>query len=675
MNRQHYDLLIKIMYNAGTVFSQETLAGILDVSSRSIRNYVNTINEVLSSYHLCPIQIYPNGDISFDGGQLEVLKIQQFLFQNDFYQYKLSSAERTQIIIFLLLLTDGYMTSTSLAEKLYVSKTTLVKDIEAASQFFSEKGISFSEEKTSGYLLEITEEERRELLLEYVDTIALRHDLPNYPADGAATGVMYAFIMQQFNGTELVELLRKAVYLAEADALISLSDREYQSIIHGLLVLLSRIQKGSTLQEACGNREPGSSVAAHLSSSLSKHIEEITRIHIPPQEQAYITYTLEHHWLDRKDYDSVNVLEVHLATKQFIYSVSKELNMELYRDDDLQHFLAKHLQKLLERRDSPPLDPALTDVKKSYQDCYAAVEKHFGRLESALGHRIGLQAQDTILLYITAAVERFRRKQGAPKVIIVCGGGVATARFLSEKLLRNFIIDVVNITSVHRIAQARSNFSHDLIITTVPLQIDDVPCVWVSPALSRKDMLQIYDVLQMLELNGRDGTIYSEAARPGRSLPAAEGYDLFAPDAVAVRCRADTWQDAIRQAGDLLPIVAEVKDQYIKDMIQSVEDYGPYIVIVPGVALAHAAPPAPDVSFCASMACFDPPVSFHSKENDPVRCVIALQSTNKEEHIKKLFQLMNLVCTEEFRQQLQSTTKEELLQNIHKYCSAEGSHG
>ena len=54
-------------------------------------------------------------------------------------------------------------------------------------------------------------------------------------------------------------------------------------------------------------------------------------------------------------------------------------------------------------------------------------------------------------------------------------------------------------------------------------------------------------------------------------------------------------------------------------------------------------------------------VPFHSADNDPVWCVIALQATNQEAHTRLLFQVMNLVCDPAFCRMAQTATKEEML--------------
>ncbi|MEG1462923.1 MAG: PTS sugar transporter subunit IIA, partial [Anaerorhabdus sp.] len=53
---------------------------------------------------------------------------------------------------------------------------------------------------------------------------------------------------------------------------------------------------------------------------------------------------------------------------------------------------------------------------------------------------------------------------------------------------------------------------------------------------------------------------------------------------------ANTWQEAIQEAGNLLIEDNKITQNYVESMIHSVYEMGPYMVLMPGFALVHAAP-------------------------------------------------------------------------------------
>ena len=66
-------------------------------------------------------------------------------------------------------------------------------------------------------------------------------------------------------------------------------------------------------------------------------------------------------------------------------------------------------------------------------------------------------------------------------------------------------------------------------------------------------------------------------------------------DNIRIGLKANTWEDAIRQASEPLSLgQGAILGGYIDSMIDSVKELGPYIILMPGFALAHAAP-SPEV--------------------------------------------------------------------------------
>ena len=52
--------------------------------------------------------------------------------------------------------------------------------------------------------------------------------------------------------------------------------------------------------------------------------------------------------------------------------------------------------------------------------------------------------------------------------------------------------------------------------------------------------------------------------------------------------KVDSWQDAIRQSYAPLLKDNTVESDYVEAVIECVNKYGPYIVIVPGIAMPHS---------------------------------------------------------------------------------------
>jgi mannitol/fructose-specific phosphotransferase system IIA component (Ntr-type) len=70
-----------------------------------------------------------------------------------------------------------------------------------------------------------------------------------------------------------------------------------------------------------------------------------------------------------------------------------------------------------------------------------------------------------------------------------------------------------------------------------------------------------------------------------------------------------------------------------------VAEHGPYIVIAPGIALAHGRPTDAVLEIGLSLVTLAQPVVFGNEANDPVRLVLGLCATDHSSHIDIMAEL------------------------------------
>lgn len=114
---------------------------------------------------------------------------------------------------------------------------------------------------------------------------------------------------------------------------------------------------------------------------------------------------------------------------------------------------------------------------------------------------------------------------------------------------------------------------------------------------------------------------------------------------IRVREHAETWEDAIRKAGNVLVEAGSIKPEYINYMIESVMEYGPYIVISPKLAIAHAAPGKGVIRNDTSLITLSSPVNFGSA-NGPVSVVLCFGCTDPTSHLDRLTRIAELLSKE-----------------------------
>lgn len=114
------------------------------------------------------------------------------------------------------------------------------------------------------------------------------------------------------------------------------------------------------------------------------------------------------------------------------------------------------------------------------------------------------------------------------------------------------------------------------------------------------------------------------------------------PDtAVELGAEVADWRAAVRLAGAVLTRIGAARPAYAEAMVHMVEERGPYIVIAPGLALAHARSGAEVQADGLAVVTLAHPVAFGHLHNDPVRVVLALAAASPERHLPMLAAIAN----------------------------------
>jgi PTS system ascorbate-specific IIA component len=122
----------------------------------------------------------------------------------------------------------------------------------------------------------------------------------------------------------------------------------------------------------------------------------------------------------------------------------------------------------------------------------------------------------------------------------------------------------------------------------------------------------------------------------------------FSPDSVLLQRSAGSWREAIGLAGEGLTAAGIATETYSAAMIHAVEVNGPYIVIAPGFALAHARPSDDVLRWGMSLVTLAEPVQFGAGAHDPVSVVVGLAAVDKDQHIAALMALGEKLIDAEF---------------------------
>lgn len=131
-----------------------------------------------------------------------------------------------------------------------------------------------------------------------------------------------------------------------------------------------------------------------------------------------------------------------------------------------------------------------------------------------------------------------------------------------------------------------------------------------------------------------------------------------------------SWEEAIRKS--YVPLLKKkiVEDIYVDKVIDNVKTYGPYIVLIPNVAMPHTTEGAQGCHGTAiSFMKLKEPVVFDEKDSDKNAILFfSLASVNHEQHLKNIQELMDVLMNEKYVEDLMNVNSiDELKEVVQKF--------
>jgi Phosphotransferase system mannitol/fructose-specific IIA domain (Ntr-type) len=140
--------------------------------------------------------------------------------------------------------------------------------------------------------------------------------------------------------------------------------------------------------------------------------------------------------------------------------------------------------------------------------------------------------------------------------------------------------------------------------------------------------------------------------------------DSFGAGSILIKDSVVDRNQAISIAGELLVTSQRAKPEYIDSMLEAIEKFGPYIVIAPGIALAHGKPGEAVIATGLSLLMIREPVEFKHSQNDPVQLVFGLAATDHESHIEVMAELAEFLSDSESVNSLLTCSNNEQIRGL-----------
>lgn len=661
MNPKHYELLNLFLTPSGRTFTYAALAEQMNVSVRSVRNYIAGVNDFLRENDLPLISVTHDRKLYLPVTEETRQKILTILRNLGRYEYSLSQKERITAV-YLLMISSPQITASQIADELGTSKKTCANDMKGVMQEFEKNGISFVS-TGRGYRTEISEYFRRDLI---VHTLCNRLDITG---TNASQSGLYTWVVQYFR-LDALPAAQSVVTAWLHEHLLELDGLSYTKFTVSLLVAMSRIRQGFPVQPNSHWMQTASAECAYLADDLTQRLSGITGVFFTDAEVRYAADLINRIIWGEQEKKYWRGVDVQMIVRVFLTGVSQSIGLDLTNDALLQKQLVSHIDSTLGRliNGDLPTYHFKDELIERNQAVFDALKQNISILEKSLHCKFNEDTLSYIMMHVIASIERTYIANPV-RACIVCNAGVASGVYLAERLRNYCKLDIIATIPGHKLQMLLESSVEkpDLIISVIPLPPQSIPVITIPPLPTEKVLTAVQNAVNSV-LQKRRNCIFAPMDS-GAELPAFlpepkySFREIFQPDMVLPECRAATWSEAIQAAGDLLIRAGYADEHYVREIIRNVTVNGPYFVLFPGIALAHAVAPDLDSDFHASIVRLTSPVSFHHEKNDPVYYVIAFISSDHERNHEKIFSLISLFSNARRLQSfINAETPEEFLE-------------
>lgn len=688
MNKRSREILSQLITK--TEYSQtisiQDLAEMFKVSSRTIRYDIEQINDYLKENHLQPLNLGKQGVINT---QADITKARESLSEEDFYSFKLSREERVCFSAVMMICSDDYITLSEIADQLFVSRSTIIQDLEHIKSFFRERHLYVLSHSNKGLLLEGREIDKRNLL---IDMIQSENSI--FKVEPIFQHLTQCLSKNLKIDLEDISMIEKIINEAEHIYGRFLTDQSFVQLRNYFQLSLYRLRKAHYVEYGDDKNSKWD-----MAKGMIDQIQQFIVKEIPDTEIYYVASVLNRMKYIKKTTSNKEIVKMQVITRNFIEKISKDIHRNLQGDYIFYENLINHLESTFSTLgDRFAINSVVDEVLQRYPEVKQATERNVYVFEEYVGRKLSEEEIAYIVVHICAAIERNKNETVRYSVVLVCNGGIGTSQLLLARLEKFFHLDVIDIIPAHDIENMNMD-DVDAVISTISLEGKGIEYIQVDPLLTDEDCIRVGEKLSKIHPKVSEKETISEENQDslksletikdileedeeeiaiGKIKSVIESFfqkkeettlsDLLPAQAIQIGVECSDWKGAIEASAKYLLKNGAINENYIKAMIKNVMENGPYIVVAPGFALPHEALNAGASKVGMSLIRLKTPVPFGKEEMDPIEWVCCLSAINKETHLKAMFQLVNLFYNQSFRVKIKECkTGEEIYKIIEQF--------
>lgn len=650
------------------------IAEIFKVSERTIRYEIEKINEELKEKKKIEI-LLNKGECWLENkeGVIEILK------EDNTY---IPSAKERELFILLNICLMREIKQSIISETLDISKSTVKSHLRDIRKILEIYNLTLEILPRKGLVIVGSEEQVRQCTLK---AITLCKKEKSKFLDN---------IIQEYFGEINQEGIKLFINYCQKLMEKIISDEAYEIILKYITLVIYFNQNNRKIMNIKNSNFLESTKEYEAVINSKALLEGFYETEFSKEEYLKITdYFLGSHTYNITYSYYENWVEIEVIVKNFIEKVNKELEVNITDDETLILGLINHIKPTIYRiKNGIELENSIyEEVAESYPNLFSIVKKGVEELENFINVKFTNDEIAFLTIHFKAAVDRnIKMKKEKLKILIVCGSGYGSSKLLAQQIRELYRVEIVDTIPRYLLEKVERRKDIDLILTTVTL--DDFKTsrdiIRVNPILSKDDIqaLDNYPIprdnkkilfsqlIEVLENNSNiivtdklldslkdflDTKLIDDICQKKNTIS-----DLLPENRVILKGKATNWEEAIKEAGNLLLEDNCIEKDYIDEMIKIVKEFGSYILFVPQVIFPHAKAKSKVKKTGFSLVVYEEGIEF--LDNNKINVVVCFCSKDGREHLDSL---VDIVENFEENNLLKNIKKSKTYKEILKYIT------
>ena len=587
----------------------DDLADVLSVSNRTIRNDLSLIKAFLKEY---------GADL-----KAEPHKGYKIIADMDCRQKILGhldsarSLTRDKLVnaICILLLSFDNTTYEDMASYLDISKQTLIKYMDDAEENLSKHNIFVNKIKGKGLHIEGKESNIRD----YMKTVL---------SDSESSSFIISLAEKIFLNSSILVTARQIIKDVETQAKVHFYEqRRLELLISYSLyrVSISHILDASDAKDAPLANDRQYQLFYEILKSL--HLSEAEKCHlISVLLETKVKHLNQKHDNDK---DAEQLAKFLMKKLQLLHPFGK------HKKERFLNGLTSHLNVALYRiRNNIPIQNELLDqIKISISLIYLYTKQQLLSQEEKYNVTFDENEIAYVAMYLASAFETSINLNQKIKVLIECSFGTTTSAILDSRI-RQLITDceIIGPFSTGEAEEYLDKNEVDLIITTHDGSNYKYPTIIVNPLLNSEDADYVRTrIFQLSHEKMCQSFMNSYMKQDDNKSKHVFLKDLIKKENIQIKESCDSWEEAIQTAAAPLINAKQIEQRYVITMIDAVNKFGTYMVLLPETAFVHAGTDSGIFEDCCALLVLRNPIVLGNINGKIVRNMIVLGVKNREQ--------------------------------------------